>query len=587
MGNDQMDSASVNRRLEMIEMALDDGDLVAAQHHVRSTRLWLVDAVGEQTPPSIIGGVALTGQEMASLRLLPDGSMGQKDMARAMGVTRNTLKTHLKSLYLKLGAHSRAEAIDRARELGLLQRRQRDVAHGRQRPRRFGDLGMSTALTADPSAVAGEGRPFEWWMTSNFAMGASFSAFMALLIPPYVTEVTSDAAAAGAVMAVISLAAVLGPVLGTFADRHGAHRIVMTLGVFGMALGFAAFALASEDFKFFAIDSLILGVSAAAVAAVGPVFVVGAGLSRALEAKRMTWYSLAMPAGQVAGGALVGAAAAAGWSFSDRFWIASVFCVAAGAVTWMTSKGAEERLHAVMYAEAEADAEAEAEADAGPDAPSKPTVSLKAVMWSSFGLFLVVTTLTSVANNGINSQISNIMPNVYGVSEAETSTLISAAGVLNIVLFVVAGKMMASRGKVPTYSLGVIMRLVGALGMALVGLMTDAPALLGIAFMQILYQANPFARLAQPGVAVRFATFPAGIANGWLIAGSALGGFIGSLLGGVLADRYGFNAVSWMGAVGAGLSVVVLVMGVLPQASRDADSDASPDPEAEPVPQVS
>ena len=39
---------------------------------------------------------------------------------------------------------------------------------------------------------------------------------MALLIPPYVTEVTSDAAAAGAVMAVISLAAVLGPVLGTF-----------------------------------------------------------------------------------------------------------------------------------------------------------------------------------------------------------------------------------------------------------------------------------------------------------------------------------------------------------------------------------
>jgi len=89
--------------------------------------------------------------------------------------------------------------------------------------------------------------------------------------------------------------------------------------------------------------------------------------------------------------------------------------------------------------------------------------------------------------------------------------------------------MMASRGKIPTYSLGVIMRLVGALGMALVGVMADAPALLGIAFMQILYQANPFARLAQPGTAVRFATFPAGIANGWLIAGSVL---VGSLVGG-------------------------------------------------------
>jgi ATP/maltotriose-dependent transcriptional regulator MalT len=115
-------SESVNRQLEMIEMALHDGDLVTAQHHLRSTRLWLVDAVGNSTSPSMVGGVALTGQEMASLRLLPDGSMSQKDMARAMGVTRNTLKTHLKSLYLKLGAHCRAEAIDRAREIGLLRR---------------------------------------------------------------------------------------------------------------------------------------------------------------------------------------------------------------------------------------------------------------------------------------------------------------------------------------------------------------------------------------------------------------------------------------------------------------------------------
>ncbi len=122
MGNEQMLAAdvltnedvseSVHRRLEMIEMALHDGDLVAAQHHLRSTRLWLVDAAGDSTSPSMVGGVALTGQEMASLRLLPDGSMSQKDMARAMGVTRNTLKTHLKSLYLKLGAHCRAEAID-------------------------------------------------------------------------------------------------------------------------------------------------------------------------------------------------------------------------------------------------------------------------------------------------------------------------------------------------------------------------------------------------------------------------------------------------------------------------------------------
>ena len=399
------------------------------------------------------------------------------------------------------------------------------------------------------------------WMVANVAMGAGFSAFIALLIPPYVTEVTSDATAAGVVMAVISLAAVLGPVLGTFADRYAAHRLVMSLGVLGLAIGFAAFALASESSDFFAVDAIILGVSVAAVSAVGPVFVVGLGLTRDVEARRMTAYSLAMPAGQVVGGFLIGAAATAGWSYSARFWMASGCCLVLAVATWFTSKEVEQQLHQVMYATSDDDASSE----------TVGKVPLRKVLGSMFGLFLLISTLTSMANNGINSQISNIMPNVYGVSEAETSTLISVAGALNMLLFIPAGRLMAKRGAMPTYSLGVIMRLVGALGMAVVGMISGAPALIGVAFMQLLYQANPFARLAQPGTAVRFATFPAGMANGWLIAGSALGSFAGALVGGVLADAYGFNAVNWMGAAAAAGSILLLVLGLWPAKPVDAE----------------
>jgi len=408
--------------------------------------------------------------------------------------------------------------------------------------------------TKRPSAV-------QPWMVANVAMGAGFSAFIALLIPPYVTEVTSDATAAGVVMAVISLAAVLGPVLGTFADRHAAHRLVMSAGVLGLAIGFAAFALASESSDFFALDAIILGVSVAAVSAVGPVFIVGLGLSRDVEARRMTGYSLAMPAGQVLGGFLIGAAATAGWSYSARFWMASGCCLVLAVVTWFTSKRPEEELHRVMYAAA----------DDGVITEKVAKVPLRKVLGSMFGLFLLISVLTSMANNGINSQISNIMPNVYGISEAETSTLISIAGALNMILFIPAGRLMSKRGTMPTYSLGVIMRLVGALGMAIVGLISGAPALLAVAFMQLLYQANPFARLAQPGTAVRFATFPAGMANGWLIAGSALGSFAGALLGGMLADAYGFNAVNWMGAAAAAGSIALLVLGLWPAKPVEPD----------------
>jgi len=420
---------------------------------------------------------------------------------------------------------------------------------------------------------------FQWWMVANFAMGAGFSAFVALLIPPYVNEVTGDAAAAGVVMAIISLAAVLGPVAGTLADRYRAHRLLLSGGVLGMAVGFGAFALSAESSNLYALDAILIGTSMAALSAVGPVFVVGARLPKKLEARRMTAYSLAMPAGQVVGGAIIGVAANAGWSFSDRFWIAAAVMFAVFVVTWMTSKGPERVLHAAMYGSANEAAAADdddSEAATG-GSDEKKSMPLKALLFSSFGVFLLVSVLTSMANNGINNQISNIMPNVYGISEAETSTLISAAGLLNILLFFPAGKLMAKRGAFDVYSLGVVLRLVGALGMALVGLVSDSPVLLAVGFMQILYQANPFARLAQPGTAVGFATVPAGIANGWLIAASAMGSFLGSVLGGVFADKWGFNSVNWMGFGAASASLVVLVLGLWPKRGGMSERDPGPD----------
>ena len=116
-------------------------------------------------------------------------------------------------------------------------------------------------MTTDSNKGQRAGGPaFEWWMFSFIAAGAGFSAFISLLIPPYVTEATGDAANAGVVMAVISLAAVLGPVLGGFADKYRAHRLVLSLGVLGLALGFVAYALSAESGAILALDAILLGV---------------------------------------------------------------------------------------------------------------------------------------------------------------------------------------------------------------------------------------------------------------------------------------------------------------------------------------
>jgi LuxR family maltose regulon positive regulatory protein len=61
----------------------------------------------------------LTDREFTILRLLPTPCT-LRELASQLFVTPNTLKTHLRAVYRKLGAESREEAVIRARERGLI-----------------------------------------------------------------------------------------------------------------------------------------------------------------------------------------------------------------------------------------------------------------------------------------------------------------------------------------------------------------------------------------------------------------------------------------------------------------------------------
>jgi predicted MFS family arabinose efflux permease len=405
--------------------------------------------------------------------------------------------------------------------------------------------------TNDNSGQQAKGPAFEWWMISNLAVGAGFSAFVALLIPPFVTGATGNAADAGIVMAIISLAAVLGPVLGGLADKYRAHRLVVSLGVLGMALAFAMYSISAEAQAIYALDAILMGVSVAAVSAVAPVFIVGANLPKALEAKRLTTFNLIAPVGQVLGGALLGAAAAAGGSFVQGFWLAAVVMFLAFLITWFSSKKPAERIQLLEDTPAD-------------DKEKKQSFGLGKVLFSMFGMYLLILTLSSLANNGLNNQIANILPNVFGADQATVSGLISLAGLLNIAFLLAAGAWMGRKGPMPVFLTGNAFRLVGGLGLAILGMAAKSPLLIVAAFMQLFYQGNPLVRLTQPALAVRFATIPAGAASGWVIAASAMGSFLGSLLGGYLADSIGFNAINWMAAIAAGLAVLLIVVSLLP-----------------------
>ena len=61
----------------------------------------------------------LSASERRVLRYLPT-NLTAPEIAGELTVSRHTVKTHIRNVYAKLGAHRRAEAVARARSLGLL-----------------------------------------------------------------------------------------------------------------------------------------------------------------------------------------------------------------------------------------------------------------------------------------------------------------------------------------------------------------------------------------------------------------------------------------------------------------------------------
>jgi two-component system, NarL family, nitrate/nitrite response regulator NarL len=89
-----------------------DAELVVTARDMGGRAARATDGVSASVP-------ALTHREREILALLADG-LGNKQIAVRLGISTNTVKTHLEVVFEKLDVSSRAEAVATAARLGIL-----------------------------------------------------------------------------------------------------------------------------------------------------------------------------------------------------------------------------------------------------------------------------------------------------------------------------------------------------------------------------------------------------------------------------------------------------------------------------------
>jgi DNA-binding CsgD family transcriptional regulator len=69
--------------------------------------------------PQAVAALGISPRELAVLEQIAAGK-SNKEIAEVLGVSPNTVKTHVARLFEKLGAERRTDAVARARELGIV-----------------------------------------------------------------------------------------------------------------------------------------------------------------------------------------------------------------------------------------------------------------------------------------------------------------------------------------------------------------------------------------------------------------------------------------------------------------------------------
>lgn len=324
------------------------------------------------------------------------------------------------------------------------------------------------------SLVDSKARPFEFWMTSNVALGLAFNCLLPVLLPSYVLATGGSATDVWVAMAMAGLLALLGPWIGRLAGRRRAHRSAQVGGMLGMAAGLVMLALSPGDSLSIVLAIAVMGIGAAAVTVAAPTFVLGTDLPTLIQSKQLTWLQLNLDLGKIVGGLLLGVMATQKMGLHAQFAIGGLVIGALGVLVWAASRYAAERI---------CKPEIDLTAALG---PSDTAVPWRTLLLSLFGVPVVAQLLGSVT-----------------MMEIQVSTMLAMSGAVGIGLYFLAGHWMARSGPGLVWAIGHTLRGAGGAVLGVLGLLRGSPYLVVLAAFLVLESAPAVAWIMQARSATR------------------------------------------------------------------------------------
>jgi MFS transporter, DHA1 family, tetracycline resistance protein len=430
----------------------------------------------------------------------------------------------------------------------------------------------ASAQVAQPAqtvAVIPTGNLRRWiepWYIAYAILGALASGAAVILIPLIVTGGGGSATQIGTAIAAQNIGALFAPFWGWISDRSKSYRSIFFGGFILMAAGFLSFALFRGPDVWLA-SAFLIGFGTGASNTVASLFVVE--FTPASEwGERISWLQTFNALGSVLGMAAAGflhpelgmmlsallvipAILVGGWGLpvpGGAFHVPHVRATRLELANFVRrieplTASVTTRLHTFHLGDLK---------------------RLRTLLLTSFGIFLAGWFFFSLAISSFSSLYPVLMLKSFSMTAAKSSVLMSIATALSIPLYNLAGRLTSRRGPALILIVGMVVRMVALVGLGLVGIFhlpsTVLPALLPVIILFGSFQGIwPLLSVASNDLSAVLVHFSKGTAIGLFNAAAAIASAAGAIIGGVVADRFGYPSVGLFAALGIALALLFVL----------------------------